>query len=221
MRGLAIECRGERLTLDPERAVYWPARETLAVADVHLGKEFVFAREGLAVPAGSTATDLARLAGLVERYRARRLLVLGDLVHAVPRPEESWLAGLGAWLDARPALEVVVVAGNHDRPAARRRLDGRLDWRSAPLVEPPFVFLHEPEDRADGYGLGGHLHPTYRLAPGGADRLRAPAFWFRASHGVLPAFGSFTGGANVRAAAGDRIYLAGPEAVIAVPEPGG
>ena len=35
---LEIELRGERLQLHPERALLWPARSTLLVADPHFGK---------------------------------------------------------------------------------------------------------------------------------------------------------------------------------------
>ena len=48
-------CRGERLHLLPERAVWWPAAGLLLVADVHLGKAATFRRLGQPVPAGTTA----------------------------------------------------------------------------------------------------------------------------------------------------------------------
>ena len=75
---------GERLELHPERAVHWPARRTLFVADVHLGKEHVFGRRGIPIPGGISAAQLARLAALVARTAAERLVVLGDLMHDAP-----------------------------------------------------------------------------------------------------------------------------------------
>src|SRR5215213_2758960 len=77
-----IEFANESLHLLPDRAVYWPARSTLLVADVHFGKCATFRSLGVPVPAGSTQKDLARLTKLIELTSARRLVILGDLVHA-------------------------------------------------------------------------------------------------------------------------------------------
>ncbi len=211
---LACECAGETLLLHHERAVFWPRRGLLMVADVHLGKESVFGRAGLAVPGGASESDLVRLDGLVGEFGAEEVVVLGDFSHAAPAADDGWVSAVASWLD-RLAVPVSVVAGNHDRPRVRESLDRRLRWHAGPRPEPPFVLQHEPGPDPRGYGLGGHLHPAYRLKAGG-DRLRLPAFWFRDDHAVLPAFGSFTGGWNIRPDHGERVYLAGPDAVLAL-----
>lgn len=212
-----VLCHGERLTLLAERAVHWPARRTLLVADLHLGKEEVFARAGIPIPRGPSETGLARLAALVAATASERLVVLGDLMHAVPASGEPWLAALAGFLDHHAELAVEVVAGNHDRAAGRERLDRRLVWHEAALVEAPFVLRHEPEEDARGYTLGGHLHPVCRLGGGRrGERLRLPAFWFRRRAAVLPAFGDFTGGLRVRPGRGERLFAAGPGCVVDV-----
>ena len=212
-----ILCVGERLVLLHERAVYWPARRTLLAADVHLGKEAVFARLGVAIPHGPSDDDLARLAALVAATGAERLCVLGDFMHAAPHPSERWLASLGAFLDAHAALAVEVVAGNHDAPGGRGLVDARVRWIEDSAHEGPFVLRHEPGEDARGYVLAGHLHPVCRVGGGRrGDSLRAPAFWFRTRGAVLPAFGAFTGGLSVRPERGERLYLAGPDCVVPV-----
>ncbi|MEO1575179.1 MAG: ligase-associated DNA damage response endonuclease PdeM [Pseudomonadota bacterium] len=210
-----ITLAGESVELMAERALYWPASRALIVADVHLGKESIFGRSGLAIPDGSTGTDLARLADLVKRCRAQRLIVLGDLVHAPPDPAATWPAALSAWLDAHPALTVQVIAGNHDRPAARRRLDTRIAWTEGPLQMSPFVLAHEPLRTGNEYVLCGHLHPALRLKVR-SDALRSPVFWLTRDVGVLPSFGRFTGGYNVRPHAEDRVFMTGPGALVEV-----
>jgi DNA ligase-associated metallophosphoesterase len=212
---LAIECAGEELLLHHDRALYWPRRRMLLVADVHLGKEWAFGRAGLAVPGGATESDLGRLDTLVRSFGAEELAVLGDFTHAPPGDEDRWLDHIGDWLHGIPA-EVSIVAGNHDRPATRQRMDRRIRWYPESRVERPFVLQHEPEPDPRGYGLGGHLHPAMRLR-GGGDSIRLPVFWFLERHAVLPAFGSFTGARNVRPGAGDRVYAIAPDAVVALP----
>ncbi|MFV8835401.1 ligase-associated DNA damage response endonuclease PdeM [Aquisalimonas sp.] len=212
----AVCCRaaGERLWLLPGRALVWPRRRTLVIADPHFGKGGVFRRRGVPVPAGGTDADLQRLSLLLERTGAERLLVLGDFFHGRPEAGEPWLDRFTAWRQAHGALTVTVVAGNHDRHAGAPDPAWALDWHHHPLAEPPFLLAHEPVAApVSGYVLAGHLHPVWTLG-GGGDRLRVPVFWFGASGGVLPAFGGFTGGMAVRPAPCDRLYAAGEEAVV-------
>lgn len=212
---LEIDCAGETLYLHHDRAIFWPRRRLLLVADLHLGKEYVFGRAGLAVPGGSTQSDLERLGALVRYFDAGELVVLGDFSHAPPSGDESWLDAVSLWLDSLPAA-LSIVAGNHDRPATRERLDRRIRWYPEERLEPPFLFQHDAAADTRGYGLGGHLHPAIRLSDAG-DRLRLPVFWFREDYAVLPAFGTFTGAHNIRPAAHERVFALAPGAVVALP----
>ena len=218
-RGADVDVAGETLTLLPERAAYWPARRTLLLADWHLGKAGVFGRRGLAIPDGDAAQELRTLTALLAATGASRVVVLGDLMHAPPRDEDDWPALLAAWLAAHPRLELEVVAGNHDRvraDALPAGLAARIGWHADAVDEGPFRLDHEPGSAPGRYTIAGHLHPTRRLVVG-ADRVRAPAFWLRPDSAVLPAFGTFTGGVNIRPAAGDRVFVTGPDAVVEVP----
>ena len=62
--GLALALAGEPMRLLADRALYWPARRRLLVADLHLGKADTFRAAGIALPSGGTALDLGRLATL-------------------------------------------------------------------------------------------------------------------------------------------------------------
>ena len=78
----------------PGRAAFLPATSTLLVADVHIGKAASFRRLGVPVPAGTTAANLVRLDGLLARWPVRRLVVLGDLLHAASGRAATTLATL-------------------------------------------------------------------------------------------------------------------------------
>ncbi|MCC5862800.1 MAG: hypothetical protein JJT93_12945, partial [Gammaproteobacteria bacterium] len=91
---------------------------------------------------------------------------------------------------------------------------GLVEWCEDDLREGGFAFRHEPAVVPDAFVLAGHVHPAYRLGTAGRDRLRLPVFWQRPGCLVLPAFGSFTGGWNLRPAREDRLYGIGPDAVI-------
>lgn len=234
-----LEVAGERLQLLPDRAVAWPARRTLVVADIHFGKDDVFRRAGLAIPEGAAAEDLARLSRLLAATRGERLVVLGDFVHGAVEAGDAFPQRFAQWRAAHRELAIDVVAGNHDRHVRRGGATPfDVAWHGGALRDGPFSFVHEPDDgpsrdatpvrtppspaagedeasapAAAGFVLAGHLHPVIRLPVRGGTPLRVPVFWQRPGALVLPAFGRLTGGQAVRAAPGECLFVAGPERV--------
>lgn len=211
-----VELGGERLLLHAERAVIWQASRMLIVADVHLGKEGVFADHGVAVPRGPSEHDLARLGELVAAYGCTRVLVLGDLFHGPAGLDDGLLGSLASWRASRADVRLLAIAGNHDRPSLRTRSAALVEWCDEGLREGGLEFRHEPVTGSERFVLAGHVHPARRLAGRRGDRLRMPVFWQREGCLVLPAFGSLTGGYNVRAAAGERLWAVGADAVVAL-----
>lgn len=214
---LTIHCSGEKLQLHPQRVMYWPAAKVLFAADVHVGKEHVFARAGMAIPAGISESILKQLFTLCDASGTQQLIILGDFVHGTPSTDENWLTTLSTLLDERPELRVRVVTGNHDTEKAQNRVDSRIVWQSDAEVLGPFVLQHAPSEDTRGYVLSGHLHPAWRLSTGRRNSMRTPVFWFRPQHAVLPAFGSFTGGMLIKPEDADRLYMVTDESVLPIP----
>ncbi|HWK89916.1 MAG TPA: ligase-associated DNA damage response endonuclease PdeM [Longimicrobium sp.] len=211
---LEIEAAGERLVLLPERAVYRPERDELLVADAHWGKAAAFRTLGVAVPGGTTRGGLARLSQALARTGARRLVVLGDLLHARAGRQPRTLDEIAAWRQAHAGLEITLVRGNHDRGAGDPPDDLRITCCDEPCAAPPFLYVHHPREDARGYVLGGHVHPSVTLRGAGRQRTRLPCFHFGPRVGVLPAFGDFTGTADVAVRPGDRVFVAAQGAVV-------
>jgi metallophosphoesterase superfamily enzyme len=111
---------------------------------------------------------------------------------------------------------MVLVRGNHDKRAGDPGPE--IDIRSvdAPLAEPPFVFTHKPAVSDEGYVICGHVHPAARLTGPGRETVRLPCFWARPGTMVLPAFGEFTGVAEIDAEPGDRVWVIAEGAVVNV-----
>ena len=70
--------------------------------------------------------------------------------------------------------------------------------------------------RVGGYALAGHIHPAVWLTGCGDPGLRLPCFWFARRHGILPAFGAFTGSAVVKPRAGDQVFVIAEDEVVKV-----
>ena len=92
----------------------------------------------------------------------------------------------------------VWIAGNHD-PDLPETIGGRF---ADALAFGALTFRHEPSERANDGEIAGHLHPIARVA----QRGRAVSRRCFAGDGrrlVMPAFGAYAGGLNVR----DRAIL--------------
>lgn len=193
---MIVRIAGEAVDLRPDRTMQW--RDSLYAADLHWGKAETFQRHGIPIPAQVLDADLARLSGALRQTRARRLVILGDLVH---NARDVPVQRLAAWRAQHP-LPIVLVRGNHDR-GLRPPLD--IEVVDSSLVEPPFEFSHA-RIRSRHYSWSGHVHPRYSSVFGGA-RLRSPCFVLDPRSALLPAFSEFTAGADIRPQAGRRVFV--------------
>ena len=166
---------------------------TLLISDLHLGLEKEMAKKGFRLPAYSVRM-VDRIRDIADRYRTRRLAVLGDVKHAVGKVEDiDW--GVIPWffdtmLDLFESVEVV--PGNHDG--------------SIRTVLPQRVVLHQSQGTVLGKGRGrigvahghawpaeeaiktknlviGHSHFTYEMRDSLGSRTRE-AVWVTAEYDV-------------------------------------
>jgi uncharacterized protein len=210
---------GETVALFAERALHWPRAKTLFVADVHLGKAAAFRAGGVAIPRGSTAHDLARLATLIARTQCAHLVVLGDFLHAAAGRVAALDTAFLRWRDAHRAVAMTLVRGNHDERAG----DPPAAWGVAIVTAPhplaPFVLCHEPATSRTGYALCGHVHPGVRVTGGAHESVRLPCFLVGRRRMLLPAFGRLTGLAIVAPAADETAVAIAGARLFALPAP--
>ncbi len=201
-----------RLMLDPAGAIFWPQQSILAVADLHFEKATHYAEKGQLLPPWDTGLTLDRLAPIIRRYAPKTLLALGDSFHD-PRA-----AGRITQVDAKKlaqiaeTIDLIWVLGNHD-PTPPEGLPGRaLDEYQREHI----TFRHHPV-QGSGHEVFGHFHPRATI-PARGGSLTRPCFMADNRRVLLPAFGAFTGGLDVRNHAiaglfprGARAFLLGKE----------
>nr|WP_295784710.1 ligase-associated DNA damage response endonuclease PdeM [Rhodoferax sp.] len=214
----AVQWANETLHLLPEHAVWWPAAQTLFIADIHLGKAASYRKLGQPVPAGSTHDNLQRLSRLIERHAPQHIVFLGDFLHAATGRTPAMLQALRTWRDQHAALRLTLVRGNHDSHAGDPPSELGIAVVDEPLLIGPFAACHHPQVHATHFVLAGHSHPVVHLYGTGRDSLRLPCFvQDDGRQAVLPAFGGFTGGHAVGAQPGRCIYAVGGGRVWAIP----
>jgi uncharacterized protein len=194
-----VRVAGIDLSADCAGALYWREESLLVVADLHLEKGSSFARRGTLLPPYDTTETLARLARLIAHYAPRSVIALGDNFHDGDGPARLSPADRASLVALQRGRDWIWIAGNHD-PDPPAGVGGTC---AMTLAVGPFTFRHEPSCNAPEGEIAGHLHPLARIVQSG----RAVSRRCFASDGrrlVMPAFGAYTGGLNVR----DRAFLA-------------
>jgi DNA ligase-associated metallophosphoesterase len=200
---------GVLLDVDCAGGVWWSDQRVLIVSDLHLEKGSSLAARGQLIPPYDTAATLARLERTIARYQPETIIALGDSFH--DRNAADRLSGQD--LDALAALMAgrnwVWVAGNHD-PDPPKHLGGDCTQE---LAIGPLVFRHEPTVGESSTGsmpdaageIAGHLHPAARVRARGRS-VRRRCLASDGHRAILPAFGAYAGGLNVRSKAFDGLF---------------
>ena len=188
-----ITLAGTALVADSAGALFWPDERLLAIADLHLEKGSAFAARGVLLPPYDTATTLARLGRLIERYAPRLVVALGDSFHDGGGPARMHDVSRAALQALQRGRDWLWIAGNHD-PAPADNIGGRF---ADVLALGALTFRHQPSPWPSDGEVAGHLHPVARVARRGTAVSRR-CFATDARRLVMPAFGAYAGGLNVR-----------------------
>ena len=184
---------GETFVPSGEGALHWPAQEALLVADLHLEKASWYASGGQFLPPYDSHATLTALATEVARTGVNRLYCLGDSFHdrfgcdRLPEQSRSLL------LELTEALDWTWIVGNHD-PGFADHCGGSL---AAEVEICGIILRHEAIVGESRPEISGHFHPKMRVNMKGRSLARR-CFLRSTSKLIMPAFGSLTGGLDVR-----------------------
>lgn len=197
----ALSVAGVSLVADLSGALYWPERRMLLVADLHLEKGSACALRGALLPPFDTAETLERLAWVVAYYDPAVVVALGDSFHDRDGAERLTPEDRAHLASLQRRRDWVWIAGNHD-PAPARDLGGTF---TREVRDGPLVLRHEPGGPGITGEIAGHLHPCARVVQRGRSLTRR-CFATDGRRLVMPAFGAFTGGLNIRHAAFATVF---------------
>jgi DNA ligase-associated metallophosphoesterase len=188
-----LSVASEAAHLRPSGALWLEAARTLVVADLHFEKGSSFAARGQLLPPYDTGETLRRLEGEVAATAPTRLVFLGDSFH--DGGALSRISGCDVERLAALAQRCVLtwIAGNHDAET-----HGGLPGEAAEEVRVGALTLrHEPQPGVQPGEVAGHLHPSARITALGRS-VRRRCFITDGERLILPAFGAYAGGLNVR-----------------------
>ena len=177
------------------------------MADLHLEKGSAAAARGHLAPPWDTGVTLDRLALLLRRYAPRTVLALGDSFHDTGGPRRMMPADASRLHAMAAAHDPAAITGMCEDYRAAGLPGDAAEWWEADGI----VFRHE----AGGAGVEvcGHHHPKASIATR-AQTVTRPCFVASPQRLMLPAFGAFTGGLDVRHPAIARLFPGGARAFL-------
>ena len=194
-----VTIAGVTLVADLLGALYWDDERLLVVSDLHLEKGSSFAMRGVLLPPYDTVATLGRLGAVIARFNPATVIALGDSFH--DRDAHGRLSPANR--DILTALQArrdwIWISGNHD-PDLPSDLGGSV---AAEVAVGAVAFRHEPTGACGE--IAGHLHPKARVSRRGRS-IERRCFAGDGTRVVMPAFGAYTGGLNIRDAAFARLF---------------
>ncbi|MGB7335356.1 MAG: ligase-associated DNA damage response endonuclease PdeM [Salaquimonas sp.] len=191
----------EQLVCDWAGCLYWPDEATLIVSDLHLEKGSSFARKGSLVPPYDTGATLNRLKTQIDLWQPKRIISLGDSFHDPEAHERLAFGDLEILKTMMLGREWIWITGNHD-PAPPQDLGG---IGASQMLIRNLIFRHEPQKGMQFGEVAGHLHPAGKINRRYRS-VRRPCFVTDTTRLIMPSFGAYTGGLNIRHDAFDNLF---------------
>ena len=200
-------------------ALYAPQYQTLLIADLHLEKGSSRAHRGHLLPPYDTRAGLVGLQQAIAKWSPATVMLLGDSFHDEAGPGRMATSDRQFLEQLAASADFIWLSGNHD-PRLPDCLPGS---RSAEVALGGITLRHEPTSGAVNE-IAGHLHPVAAIRRRGR-RLRSKCFVVSPTRIILPAFGAYTGGLDVRqeafrpllAGTAFRVLMVGKKALHALP----
>lgn len=206
----AFELGGTALLADRAGCLLLVDERILIVSDLHFEKGSSYAQNSQMLPPFDTRATLDALANCLRSYRPRTLVALGDSFHDKGADIRMGGADSNILHELMSQVEEWVwIEGNHD-PKPPVRFGGTvletLEIGSTQL-------RHQATGIAEPGLITGHLHPCAKVKTR-SRTVRARCFATDLKSLIMPAFGAFTGGLNIRDQAFSACFGRTPDALI-------
>lgn len=178
-------------SLFPSGILYWPNELILIVSDLHLEKSSYYAKYGKFLPPYDSFDTLVKLKQNLEKLKVKKIILLGDIFH-----DDKAYERLGK--DSKLILDYITnnfytifVFGNHDKGIKIPNVEKCPNYKVRNIN-----FSHQPTNIRFNE-IFGHYHPKVYVKFG-SKKISKNCFIVTKKKICLPAFGSLTGGLDVK-----------------------
>ena len=186
-----IDFANQKFDLMFEGSIYWVNKKILILADLHLEKGSYFHSKGQFISPYDTIESIRKLELCIEKTNPSKIIFLGDTFHdkySIKRMDSSNIKRLKRIFNN---FECFLIKGNHDEDL----ISDFLSFNDYIMIN-EIVFTHK-KDHSKRFEISGHFHPIAFFNYKGI-KIKNKCFIFTKNKIILPSFGTFTGGMNVK-----------------------
>ena len=190
---------GKSLIADPTGALFWPAENTLIVADLQLSTCSYLEGDNVLLPPYDTASAFEKLEEALDRYDPERVIALGNSFAGFA--QEGLSAHQSDWLqDMVEGREWYWVVAN-DRGAPPETIGGTVVPQ---MMLGGIKFRAEAVRAPVANEIAGGFHPVAQVSQYGHP-VRGRCFVANGMRMILPSMGNYSPGINVLSSAFDPL----------------
>jgi uncharacterized protein len=153
------------------KAIFFPEKGILAIADLHIGYEQMLKENGLTFPLSQLEETKKEIREIIKKLKSplKKIILLGDVKHYFPyeKKEKFEIKELIGFLEEFvPLKKIKIISGNHEKVKLNN-----LEYSDF-ILEKEIFFTHgdklfkEIENKKIKYLVIGHLHPAIILKEG-------------------------------------------------------
>ena len=213
MESIKKNIKGEKFVFDKSGSIFLESLNTLIFSDLHLGKGLSFANLGNLIPPFDLDETLLNLKNIIEKYNPKRLISLGDSFHenkSIQKMERKYVNIINNILHK---IDIIWIEGNHDSNLLfKDKIQG--NFKNFYKLE-NFKFVHSKSEtnELNIFEFSGHYHPKITLKFNGLN-YSYKCFILTDSFCILPSFGTYTGGLDIKSSALKKIIPINKQIII-------
>ena len=186
-----IDFYNHKLQISKEGVLFWLEKEIAIVSDLHLEKGSSYMLTGQYLPPYDSEETLKKLLNILDYYKVKKVILLGDTFHDKDAFNRMTSKVRSLFEELIKNYEVIFVLGNHEN---KMKIDTIQFYRE--YVIDDLYFLHEASVRNIPQ-ISGHFHPVASINAG-FKKITAKCIIHTDLNLILPSFGEFTGGLNIK-----------------------
>ena len=186
-----INFNNHKFQISKEGILFWFEKNIAIISDLHLEKGSSFGQSGQFLPPYDSEETLKKLLNKIKKYKITKVILLGDTFHdqnALGRMSKKVLILFETFIKK---YEVIFVLGNHENNIQLENIKFLNEY-----VLDGIHFIHQAS-RKKTYQISGHYHPVATIKTG-SKKITGKCFIQLNYNLILPSFGVYTGGLNIK-----------------------
>ncbi len=186
-----IDFANQKFEMMPEGSIFWIDKKILILADLHLEKGSYFHSEGQFISPYDTIDSIKKLEKCIEKSNPSKIIFLGDTFHDKNSVKRMDSSNIKRFINIFNNFDCCLIKGNHDE----NLISDYFSFVDNTIIN-EIAFTHKIEFFKK-FEVSGHFHPIACLNYKGI-KIKNKCFVFTKNKIILPSFGTFTGGMNIR-----------------------